>query len=382
MTRLRRRHSVLGRARLERDHRDTTAAADVRRTDSHPPCRRSAGRRSRRSSDRVTPTSGQRTGPTRGSGDVDAWVEPVETASPRLRRARRRRRRSAAAAARRIVAAAVLMVPSPWPCETTARAASSEPPAPSPAPEHDDCCPDRSSPTAAPGTGAGCGEPGPAEQSSTAVARATAPPRMAIPVRSRAESRRRGDGGRAADEPACAGKYTVVAGDYWVRFAESSGADLDAWLNANGATAETPLYAGDVLCIPAGASGAGTPAIDDGWRRRRQRRRPRRRDSGGTTPPTDAPPTDAPTTTEPPTTAATDDRRAADRPRRRPIPVDPGSVEAIIRAGLARRARGPGARHRSAREQPAARRVQRVVLLRVVPDLLRRQPQFPRLARA
>ena len=57
----------------------------------------------------------------------------------------------------------------------------------------------------------------------------------------------------AEDEPECAGTYTVVAGDYWLRFVDSSGASLDEWLASNGADAETQMYEGDELCIPPGA---------------------------------------------------------------------------------------------------------------------------------
>ena len=63
-----------------------------------------------------------------------------------------------------------------------------------------------------------------------------------------------------ASEPACAGTYTVVAGDYWLRFVESSGATLEDWLDANGAEPETQMYEGDELCIPAGAQAPSAPA--------------------------------------------------------------------------------------------------------------------------
>jgi Transglycosylase SLT domain len=123
------------------------------------------------------------------------------------------------------------------------------------------------------------------------------------------------------DESACAGEYTVVAGDYWVRFTESSGADLDAWLNANGATAETPLYAGDVLCIPDGASAPEPP--------------PSTTDAPDTTsapttteaPETTPAPTEAPTTTEAPPPTAAPPATTVLPP---PAPVDSGSAEAII----------------------------------------------------
>ena len=60
--------------------------------------------------------------------------------------------------------------------------------------------------------------------------------------------------------PECAGTYTVVAGDYWIRFVDSSGATLDEWLAANDAAPDTELHVGDELCIPAGAQ-APTAAV-------------------------------------------------------------------------------------------------------------------------
>ena len=62
-----------------------------------------------------------------------------------------------------------------------------------------------------------------------------------------------------APEPKCAGTYTVIANDYWNRFPKSSGASVQAWLAANNATADTPLYVGDELCIPVGATAPGPP---------------------------------------------------------------------------------------------------------------------------
>ncbi len=63
----------------------------------------------------------------------------------------------------------------------------------------------------------------------------------------------------AIELPACAGTYTVVFNDYWNRFPESSGASVEEWLAANGASHDTPLYVGDELCIPVGAT-APAPA--------------------------------------------------------------------------------------------------------------------------
>jgi hypothetical protein len=145
----------------------------------------------------------------------------------------------------------------------------------------------------------------------------------------------------AHNEPACAGKYTVVAGDYWVRFAESSGTDLDAWLNANGATAETPLYAGDVLCIPQGAAAPEPPPTTT--EAPETTAAPTTTDTPAATaaptkvPTTEAPettatPTTATPTTATPTTAAPPPVAAPPETTSPPDPVDPGSVEAIIRA--------------------------------------------------
>lgn len=66
----------------------------------------------------------------------------------------------------------------------------------------------------------------------------------------------------AAPEPECAGSYTVVAGDYWLRFVESSGATLEEWLEANGAEPETQMYEGDELCIPPGAQSPSAAVAD------------------------------------------------------------------------------------------------------------------------
>jgi hypothetical protein len=137
---------------------------------------------------------------------------------------------------------------------------------------------------------------------------------------------------RAPPEPACAGQYTVVDGDYWWRFADSE-AELDAWLSANAASLETPIYAGDVLCVPAGASAPAPPTTAA----------PTTTDDPSTTasPPTTEPPTTAPpsTTDAPATTAAppaTEPPTTTDPPTTAPPsppepPADPGDVEAIIR---------------------------------------------------
>lgn len=137
---------------------------------------------------------------------------------------------------------------------------------------------------------------------------------------------------RAPSEPVCGGEYIVVDGDYWWRFADSE-ADLNAWLNANGASLETPLYSGDVLCIPEGASAPAPPTTVA----------PATTTSApGTTdaPPATEPPevtttttaspatTEAPPPTEPPATTSPPPTTA---PPPTDPPATPGDVEAIIR---------------------------------------------------
>lgn len=63
-----------------------------------------------------------------------------------------------------------------------------------------------------------------------------------------------------ADEPAdriapvCDLTYTVVAGDYWIRVADLTGTTLAKLLQANLATISTPLFPGDEICLPEGAT--------------------------------------------------------------------------------------------------------------------------------
>ena len=137
-----------------------------------------------------------------------------------------------------------------------------------------------------------------------------------------------------AAKPVCAGTYKVVFNDYWNRFPKSSGATVAQWLAANNATADTPLYVGDELCIPAGATAPAPPP-------------PTTTAPPATTPaPTMTaapvvtaapapPPTPAPTTTQPPTTTAAPVVTIAPPPTRGavvPAPaLDAATVEAIIR---------------------------------------------------
>ena len=54
---------------------------------------------------------------------------------------------------------------------------------------------------------------------------------------------------------ACTGAtYTVVAGDSWFKIASKHGTTMAALTAANNATTTTPLYPGNVLCLPSDVS--------------------------------------------------------------------------------------------------------------------------------
>ena len=104
--------------------------------------------------------------------------------------------------------------------------------------------------------------------------------------------------------PVCHLSYTVAAGDYWIRIADAANTTLAKLLQANLATVGTPLYPGDDICLPEGATLPSPPTTS-------------------TAPPatTTAPTTIAPTTTTAPATTA-------------PVvtaPPAPAAIEAIIR---------------------------------------------------
>jgi hypothetical protein len=104
--------------------------------------------------------------------------------------------------------------------------------------------------------------------------------------------------------PVCQLSYTVAAGDYWIRIADAAGTTLAKLLQANLATIATPLYPGDDICLPEGATLPSAP-------------------TSSTAPPatTAAPTTSAPTTTTAPATTT-------------PVvtaPPAPAAIEAIIR---------------------------------------------------
>ena len=79
--------------------------------------------------------------------------------------------------------------------------------------------------------------------------------------------------------PACAKTYTVVNGDYWIFIAQKVSVKVTDLYAINKATAASPLFPGQTVCLPANAS-APTTAV----------------------PTTAAPTTQAPTTTAKPTT--------------------------------------------------------------------------------
>ena len=116
----------------------------------------------------------------------------------------------------------------------------------------------------------------------------------------------------------CANVYASVAGDYWLRIADAAGLDLDELLELNDATADSPLYPGSEVCLPAGASGPAAPTTA-----------PPATAAPSTPPSTDpattaAPASTAPATTEPP--ATTQDETTVP-----PAPPAPGEIEQIIR---------------------------------------------------
>lgn len=93
--------------------------------------------------------------------------------------------------------------------------------------------------------------------------------------------------------PECPQTYEAGAGDSWYRIADAAGVTPGDLMAENRATVDTPIFPGDEICLPAGATVPSPP----------------------TTTPSTTPPTTAPPTTAPPTTA----------------PAGPADVERIIR---------------------------------------------------
>jgi hypothetical protein len=144
-----------------------------------------------------------------------------------------------------------------------------------------------------------------------------------------------------ADEVAqaeCAGTYTVVVGDTWWRFGDTSGAGYQDWLEANDAQEDTQLNEGDELCIPAGAS-APVPPAPDTTVTPEPTAAPvavvQEPAAAAVTEPASAPAppvTEAPTTTSPPPPPLSPQEPApAPAPSAPASPTTPGGVEALIR---------------------------------------------------
>jgi hypothetical protein len=136
-----------------------------------------------------------------------------------------------------------------------------------------------------------------------------------------------------ATSPAqCANPYETAGGDYWLRLADAADIDLDALLELNGATADTPLYPGSIVCLPIGASGptptTATPSTAA------PTTSPASTADVTTEPATTEPATTEPATTEPPTTVdATTPPATTEAPTTvPPAPPAPGEIEQIIRA--------------------------------------------------
>lgn len=122
---------------------------------------------------------------------------------------------------------------------------------------------------------------------------------------------------RVTEPASCTNVYEPVAGDYWLRIAEVTGASLDDLLAKNSATGDTPLYPGAAICLPAGAS---APASST--------------EAPTTLAPTTEPATTQATTTAPPTTESTTTAPTTEAPAST-APATPapsgGEVEQMIR---------------------------------------------------
>ena len=120
----------------------------------------------------------------------------------------------------------------------------------------------------------------------------------------------------------CALEYEVVAGDFWIRIADGSGAALADVLAVNDSTVSTSLYPGRSICLPEGATTPPSPVSTTAAPT--STASPTTRTSGtsssGSTAsatPATAPPVTTPATTPPPLPASS---------------AGPGEVEAIIRS--------------------------------------------------
>lgn len=86
----------------------------------------------------------------------------------------------------------------------------------------------------------------PASGAPAAAPAASTPAAMAVPQATTSPT--------LARRPSCASAYTAVRGDFWLRIARIHGVRLSKLLQANNATASTPLYPGSRVCLPSGAT--------------------------------------------------------------------------------------------------------------------------------
>lgn len=77
---------------------------------------------------------------------------------------------------------------------------------------------------------------------------------LAVPTISGARTQAENGAARPAAITCTGATYTVVGGDSWFKIASKHGITMAALTAANNATTSTPLYPGNVLCLPAGVS--------------------------------------------------------------------------------------------------------------------------------
>ena len=110
--------------------------------------------------------------------------------------------------------------------------------------------------------------------------------------------------------PDCSLSYEAGAGDSWYRIADAAGVTPRALMDQNLAGLETPIFPGDEICLPDGATVPAQPAVT-------------------TAPPATTATTTAPPTTVKPTTTTTVKPTTTTSPP--PAPVSTTEVQALIR---------------------------------------------------
>ena len=109
--------------------------------------------------------------------------------------------------------------------------------------------------------------------------------------------------------PDCSLKYEAGQGDSWYRIADAAGVTPRALMDQNLAGLETPIFPGDEICLPEGATVPAKPVVT-------------------TAPPATSAPTTAPPTTVKPTTTTVKPTTTTAPP---PAPVSTADVQALIR---------------------------------------------------